>query len=248
MRRFCKANIDVTVKHSPYDLRKANQKRARTEDAFERSVKRQGKFYIGEMPDFEFLTVGHSNVSAERFVAMLEDAGAGIVADVRAMPTSRHFPWFAKKNLAERLAAAGIGYMTLGHALGGRPRDARLYRDGVADYEAMAMQAEFHAGIAQLLHVATQARVCLMCAEREPLDCHRCLLVARRLAEGGAAIGHILYDGTIEPHTATEQRLLAMEEERTDLFSPGQHERLAAAYRRRARAVAYRQTQAAKRR
>ena len=84
-----------------------------------------------------------------------------------------------------------------------------------------------------------------MCAEREPLDCHRCLLVARALAERGLAIGHILHDGTIEPHTATEQRLMAWSDAATesDLFVTGQSEQLAAAYRRRARAVAYRAKQ-----
>jgi hypothetical protein len=61
-------------------------------------------------------------------------------------------------------------------------------------------------------------RVCLLCAEREPLDCHRCLLVGRALAERGLALGHIRADGTIEPHAATEQRLLALTDGETDLF------------------------------
>jgi hypothetical protein len=80
-----------------------------------------------------------------------------------------------------------------------------------------------------------------MCAGREPLDCHRCLLVARHLAESGLAVGHILVDGTIEAHAATEQRLLALDDEDRDLFAAGQQDRLAAAYRRRSRAVAFRQ-------
>jgi len=82
--------------------------------------------------------------------------------------------------------------------------------------------------------------VCLVCAEREPLDCHRCLLVARALAGRGLAIGHILHDGTIEPHAATERRLLALASASCDLFAAGQDERLAAAYRARSRAVAFR--------
>jgi hypothetical protein len=85
-----------------------------------------------------------------------------------------------------------------------------------------------------------------MCAEREPLDCHRCLLVARELAGRGIAVGHILHDGTIEPHAAIQARLLALGGEDDGLFAAGnafatgQDERIAAAYRRRARAVAYR--------
>jgi uncharacterized protein (DUF488 family) len=82
-------------------------------------------------------------------------------------------------------------------------------------------------------------RVCLLCAEREPLDCHRCLLVGRALAARGLTLGHIRPDGTIEPHAATEQRLLALAGGEADLFR-GRTERLAHAYRRRAQAVAAR--------
>lgn len=193
------------------------------------------------MPSFDLLSIGHSNIPAERFMTMLQDAGVSMIADVRSVPVSRHFPWFAKKNLAPRLAAAGIAYTPMGEALGGRPRDQSLYRDGIADYEAMAARPEFAAGLNHLEQAARQACVCLLCAERDPLDCHRFLLVARHLAARGMAIGHILHDGSIEPHAATEARLLALAGDDCDLFATGQADRLAAAYRGRARAVAFRQ-------
>jgi uncharacterized protein (DUF488 family) len=194
------------------------------------------------MSSFDLFSIGHSNIPAERFVALLREAGVDTIADVRSPPFSRRFPWFSGKNLAATLAQHGMTFLAYGDALGGRPRDAGLYRDGVADYEAMAQQPEFLIGLDRLLADAVRARVCLMCAEREPLDCHRCLLVARSLAERGLTIGHILHDGTVEPHAATEQRLLALAGASDDLFVTGQDERLAAAYRRRARAAAYRAT------
>jgi uncharacterized protein (DUF488 family) len=192
------------------------------------------------MTAFDLYSIGHSNIAAERFVAMLRDAGVNAIADVRSTPFSRRFPWFSGKNLAAMLARQGISYLAYGETLGGRPRDAALYRDGIADYEAMARRPEFQGGLDRLCADAARLRVCLMCAEREPLDCHRCLLVARSLAARGLAIGHIRHDGTIEPHRATEQRLLALTGAGDDLFAPGQNERLAAAYRRRAQAIAYR--------
>jgi uncharacterized protein (DUF488 family) len=198
------------------------------------------------MQSFDLFSIGHSNIPAERFVAMLRDAGVNAIADVRSTPASRRFPWFSSKNLARSLQVHGILYMPFGEALGGRPRDPALYRDGVADYEEMARQTEFRAGLDRLLMTATQHSVCLMCAEREPLDCHRCLLVSRALAERGCAIGHILHDGTIESHAATERRLLANSGPGADLFVTGHGERLAAAYRRRCRAVAYRATAGSK--
>ena len=120
---------------------------------------------------------------------------------------------------------------------GGRPRDPGLYREGVADYEKMAATPQFRAGLDRLGEAMGRFRVCLMCAEREPLDCHRCLLVARALAERGLRLGHILIDGTIEPHSATEERLLGRAGGSDDLFS-GRAARLAAAYRARAHKVA----------
>ena len=195
---------------------------------------------------FDLFSIGHSNIAAERFLALLRNVGVDTIADVRSTPFSRRFPWFSGKTLAAALTQHGMTYLAYGDALGGRPRDAALYRHGVADYEAMARQPHFQAGLDRLLADAARSRVCLMCAEREPLDCHRCLLVARSLAERGLTIGHILHDGTVEPHAATEQRLLALTGASDDLFVTGQDERLAAAYRRRARAVAYRATAGAK--
>jgi uncharacterized protein (DUF488 family) len=196
------------------------------------------------MQSFDLFSIGHSNIPAERFVGMLRNVGVNAIADVRSTPASRRFPWFSSKNLAPRLQADGMDYMWFGDSLGGRPRDSSLYRDGIADYEKMAQQPDFCAGLDRLLKLATasQHRVCLMCAEREPLDCHRCLLVSRALAERGYAVGHILHDGALEPHAVTEQRLLADSEPDGDLFVTGQSERLAAAYWRRRRVVAYRTT------
>jgi uncharacterized protein (DUF488 family) len=167
---------------------------------------------------FDLFSIGHSNIPAERFIAMLRTAGVNAIADVRSTPASRCFPWFSSKNLARSLQDGGMLYMPFGDSLGGRPRDLALYREGVADYERMAQQPEFCAGLDRLLAMAAQHRVCLMCAEREPLDCHRCLLVSRALAERGCAVGHILHDGTIEAHAATEQRLLADSGPDADLF------------------------------
>jgi uncharacterized protein (DUF488 family) len=192
------------------------------------------------MPTFDLLTIGHSNIPADRFLGLLRSAGADAVADVRSTPASRRYPWFSGKNLAARLRQEAMVYAAFAGALGGRPREAALYCDGIADYEAMAQRDEFRAGLDRLRDLASQHCVCLMCAEREPLDCHRCLLVGRALAERGLMLGHILHDGTIEPHAATEQRLLSVCGVDAELFLTGHHERLAAAYRRRARAVAYR--------
>jgi uncharacterized protein (DUF488 family) len=87
---------------------------------------------------YDLLTIGHSNLAADRFISLLKTPGISAIADVRSVPFSRWCPWFSGKALAQRLAGEGIAYIALGDALGGRPRDPQLYCDGVADYEAMA--------------------------------------------------------------------------------------------------------------
>ena len=190
-------------------------------------------------PIFDVLTIGHSNQPAEDFITLVKNAGVTAIADVRTVPFSRRFPWFSAKSLVDRLQSRGIAYFAFGQSLGGRPDDLTLYCDGVADYEAMAETAEFRAGLDQVIEGGRNYRLCLMCAEREPLDCHRCLLVGRALVKRGCSVGHILGNGRIEPHTTTEDRLLADAGAASDLFRD-RPARLAEAYRRRSRAVASR--------
>ena len=187
----------------------------------------------------DLMTIGHSNLPADRFITLLRDSKVSAVIDVRSVPFSRWCPWFSSKPLATGLAAGGVAYLQLGDELGGRPRDPQLYCEGIADYEAMARRPEFGAGLDRVIDETRRHRVCLLCSEREPLDCHRCLLVGRALAERGVTPGHIRTDGTIEPHAMTEQRLLKLAGGEADLFGDPAA-RLADAYRQRARRVAAR--------
>jgi uncharacterized protein (DUF488 family) len=192
------------------------------------------------IPDADsVLTIGHSNHPYERFAELLRGAGVTAVADVRTAPRSRRLPHFNRESLEARLGGDGIAYSFLGEELGGRPRDGRYYRDGVADYERMATAAAFERGLKRVMEGTRRYRIAMMCAERYPLDCHRCLLVARALAQRGMRVGHILSDGRIASHTEIEDRLLALAgRAHHDLFA-SRAEQLAAAYRERARKVAY---------
>ena len=155
-------------------------------------------------------TIGHSNHTLDAFLALLRMNGVEEVADVRSSPHSRYNPHFNRKLLARALDDAGIGYLFLGGELGGRPADRSCYdADGRVDYERVSQTDAFGDGIGRVLRHADERRIALMCAEKEPLDCHRTLLVARALVERGVSVGHILADGSLEAHAATLDRLLA---------------------------------------
>ena len=186
------------------------------------------------------LTIGHSRHSLERVIALLEGAGATAVADVRSAPVSRFSPHFNKTALATSLAARNIDYVFLGEQLGGRPEQTAMYTQGRADYEKMAAAPNFHAGIARLMEAAGRNRVAAMCSEADPLDCHRCLLVARALAQDGIEIGHVLASGAVMPHREAEDRLLQLAGlTEASLLLSSRDARLAEAYRARARKAAY---------
>jgi uncharacterized protein (DUF488 family) len=190
-------------------------------------------------PPFDLFTIGHSNHPIDRFIALVKSAGLTAVIDVRSQPFSRRCPWFSANRLRGHLEEGGIAYMPMGDALGGRPRGGALFRDGVADYEAMARTPEFRAGIDRVVATTEDHCACLMCAEREPLDCHRCLLVAPALVARGLRIGHVLADGSVVAHETIEEKLLTLAGS-DDLFAGDPAARLMEAYRRRARKVAFR--------
>lgn len=191
------------------------------------------------METAEVLTIGHSTLPYERFLELVRKAGVTAIADVRTSPFSRHFPQFNKDTLKDELRMDGIAYSFLGKELGGRPTGRQFYCDGVADYERMAQSPDFERGLGRVLEGARKYRIALMCSEHDPLDCHRCLLVGRALAERGVAVKHILSDGTIADQHDIEERLLVFaKQENTDMFL-SRDEQLAEAYRKRGRKVAY---------
>jgi uncharacterized protein (DUF488 family) len=186
------------------------------------------------------LTIGHSRHPLERFLSLLATAKVSVVADVRSAPVSRFSPHFNKNALAASLAGQGIDYVFLGRALGGRPERPELYTQGRVDYEKMAASPEFRAGLTQLIETAERHRLAAMCSEADPLDCHRCLLVGRALANAGLEVGHILASGEIVNHAQEEDRLLQLERlADDDLLMRSREERLAEAYRSRNRKAGY---------
>lgn len=196
---------------------------------------------VAKMQRETILTIGHSDHSLAKFLSLLKSSAIDRIVDVRSHPYSRRLLHFDKPELKKSLEDDGIAYFFLGNSLGGRPRGENLYRDGVADYEAMSETSNFNEGLDQVIRASTGHQVALMCSEHEPLNCHRCLLIGRRLHELGLPVAHILADGTIEPHETTERRLVLSEGlVKDDLFLSAP-KRLELAYAKRANRVAHHQ-------
>ena len=158
---------------------------------------------------YPVFTVGHSNHSMEAFLALLKKNSVDHVADVRSSPYSRYVPHFNKNVLEWTLQKAGIAYVYLGEELGGRPADPSCYdENGQVMYNRVADTDLFNNALDLVMRTDNDHRIALMCAEKEPLECHRTLLVARALAAGGVSVEHILVDGGLESYDAAIDRLL----------------------------------------
>lgn len=154
-------------------------------------------------------TIGHSNHSLDAFLALLQQHGITALADVRSHPYSRHLSHFSKSPLAASLQQADIGYVFLGQELGARPSNPDCYFDGKALYDRIAATPDFSRGIQRLLKGVQNYRIALMCAEKDPITCHRAILVCQHLRSYDLDINHILKDGQLESHQQLETRLLA---------------------------------------
>lgn len=184
-------------------------------------------------------TIGHSKHSLDEFIALLKLHGVTALADVRSAPYSRFNPQFNKDALERDLRPHGIKYVFMGRELGARSDDPTCYARGRVQYGRLAQTQLFRSGIERIERGAVEHRIALMCAEKEPLECHRTLLVSRALDKDGMAVSHILADGRLESHADAMLRLLDVAGlPREDLFR-SQDELLAEALARQEDRVAY---------
>ena len=129
------------------------------------------------------------------------------MADVRSVPYSRLHPHFNKATLAKLLKEQLIAYGFIGKELGGRSDDPACYENGRVQYRRLSRTDLFRNGINRIIDGSYDNRIALMCAEREPLECHRAILVGRELSASGVQVAHILADGHIELHDQALDRL-----------------------------------------
>lgn len=157
----------------------------------------------------DLFTIGHSNHPIEFFISLLQQHEITAVADVRSHPYSRYLPHFNQRELKASLKESKIDYVFLGKELGARPDNFSCYVQGKAVYEKIAATEAFKAGIQRVLKGAENYKIALMCAEQDPLTCHRSILICQHLRHFDLNINHILKNGELESHQHLEERMLA---------------------------------------
>lgn len=184
-------------------------------------------------------TIGHSNRSPDEFVGLLHQHHVTVVADVRSQPTSARFPYFSSDPLQARLRDEGIEYRFWGDELGARREEPECYEAGQAKYNLISRAFAFQAGLDQIRVVLEKHPVALLCAEKDPLTCHRMILVCRHLREE-CDIVHIIDEQQAETQEEAEARLLeSLGLPPRDLFR-SEREMLSDAYDQQGERIAFR--------
>jgi uncharacterized protein (DUF488 family) len=190
-------------------------------------------------------TIGHSALEASAFVKLLQHFQITLLIDVRSNPRSLRFPHFDREELTSTLKVSNIEYLFLGEELGGRPEDLKAYRsDGVVDYRGRRNSASFRTGINRVIEELERRDLALMCAEEDPLTCHRFLMICPELVTLGLEPQHLRKGVIIETQNAAEDRLLRTQKLAAvagpSLFADDRQSALESAYLEQSRKCAFR--------
>ena len=184
-------------------------------------------------------TIGHSTHGGEKLIDLLKRHEINAVGDVRSSPYSRINPQFNRNSIRDALRAHDITYVFLGEQLGARTKDQSCYENGKVRYDRLARTEAFRRGIERVKKGSESHRLALLCAEKDPIFCHRMILISRPLVDEGFDLHHILESGEVETQVHAEERLLRrLRISESDLFRP-RAAAVAEAFRRQGEAIAY---------
>lgn len=159
----------------------------------------------------KLFTIGHSNLEVEDLLSALIRNEIKALCDVRSRPGSFRYPQFNREPLEARLISARIRYEFLGDQLGGRPLDPAYYlTNGLVDYVARRSASDFLQAVDRMLAASRQHNTVMMCAEEDPLHCHRFMLICPAVVHRGVVPVHLRRGGIVESHRDAEDRLLQL--------------------------------------
>lgn len=182
-------------------------------------------------------TIGYSAFDIDSFICALKDYGVNCLIDVRSVPSSSYFPEYNEKALKSRLEIEHILYRHYPEFGARQPARQYYSKDGYLDFDLYLKSNRFLGGIERVL-AGMRMNYCfsLMCAEKDPVNCHRAIMVARGFEEAGCTVQHIRIDGEeklfLEGQRELERRLMKKQGDDPDQVSmlDNMEERIARAY------------------
>lgn len=162
----------------------------------------------------ELFSIGHSTHGREYFLSLLRMHHVEYLLDVRSTPYSRYAPAYNKDQIQRFLELYGIQYWHMGHFFGARQENEQLYtletEKGLClNFEQFRKTDLFKTGVDNVMKGLNNGRnIALMCTEKNPIDCHRAIMVSKGFLDQGINVKHILPDGNIITQKDLEKELL----------------------------------------
>ena len=189
-------------------------------------------------------TIGYSGFSYNEFIDTLKKYSIGAIIDVRSSPYSSYFEQYNMSNLKYDLNRHSIHYLFFGDELGAKPKDVTLYSNNVVDFAKMAKSDAFISGYKKIRDELNKFPICLMCAEKDPINCHRAIFITHSLRNIYSKINilHIISLQEIKPEQQNEldERVMSMKNlKHPNLWGMSYEDRLNEAYSLRQKEIAY---------
>lgn len=192
-------------------------------------------------------TIGYTAFDQEQMIKTLKKYNIHCLIDVRTVPASARLPQYSRPVLEAVLKKAGIRYRHYPE-FGARQEDSKWYNaEGYLDFERYMESEAFQSGIHKVQEgMRLGYRFTLMCAEKDPINCHRAIMVARGFSKAGNDVAHICVDSMgkdyLESQQELERRLMLKHGDNPDQMSllETMDERIERAYRKQNEAIGYR--------
>lgn len=159
----------------------------------------------------EIYTIGYSSFQKDDFIAVLKEYGINSVIDVRSSPYSAFHTDYNKEILQKTLKDNNIFYRNYKNEFGARQTDRQYYPEGYLSFSLFVKSEAFQSGMNKIINaIPLGYTFALMCSEKDPLTCHRTIMVAREFHKNNIGIKHILSDKTTISQEDIENRLVKM--------------------------------------
>ena len=154
-------------------------------------------------------TIGYSGFKIDNFINTLKEHNINIVIDVRSVPYSQYNVDYNKEYLEKILQYNNIYYRNYATEFGARQENKIYYPNGYLDFELFAKSKQFQTGIQKLEKTMQKNyKFILMCSEKDPIRCHRTILVSRAFYNLGYQVIHLLTDKKELTQADIEESLL----------------------------------------
>lgn len=155
----------------------------------------------------EIFTIGYVSFTPEEMAHVLQKHGITCVVDVRSDPHSSYYTQYNRENISAFLNRRGILYRNYAASFGARQDDLAYYPEGYLDFSLFTRSDRFREGVKKIESgMAMGYRFALMCAEKDPMTCHRAIMIGRALKEEGFSVRHLIDQEKIETQEEMEQR------------------------------------------